>query len=229
MTTAREIITKALQKNGVLTGTETPSADMANDGLDALNALLSSWSNESMLIYAGTRSTHNLVAGVSSYTIGTGQTFNTSRPIFINSAYVTQAGTDYPLTRITDEAYNAIPHKMDGGTPEFFTYSNEFPTATIRFYRVPNVTSTVTLLSEKALSQFTLDDDVSLPPGWERALIFNTAIETNPDYGQPLSETVIEIARQSKASIKTASIRNKTMDADSNFSGRRNIYTGWNQ
>ena len=51
MTTASDIIKKAMQKVGVLTKSESPSSDESADGLDSLNDLLSSWSNESMFIY----------------------------------------------------------------------------------------------------------------------------------------------------------------------------------
>lgn len=43
MTTARDLITMSLRSIGVLHSKETPSAEEADDGLDALNQMLNSW------------------------------------------------------------------------------------------------------------------------------------------------------------------------------------------
>lgn len=43
MTTARDLVTMSLRSIGVLHSGETPSAEEANDGLDALNQMLHSW------------------------------------------------------------------------------------------------------------------------------------------------------------------------------------------
>lgn len=52
MTTALDIIKSSMRKVGALTKTENPSADEAIDGLEMLNDLLASYSNDSMVVYA---------------------------------------------------------------------------------------------------------------------------------------------------------------------------------
>lgn len=88
MTTALGIIKSAMRKVGVLTKTENPSADEAQDGLEMLNDLLSSFSNDSMVIYARYSEDFTLSGGTGSYTIGTGGAFNTARPVKIISAFI---------------------------------------------------------------------------------------------------------------------------------------------
>ncbi len=88
MTTGLGIVTKALQKAGVVTKSETIGNDEASDGLDALNALVSSWANDSMLISSRSWESFTLTAGDAQYSIGTSQDFNTSRPVYIADAYV---------------------------------------------------------------------------------------------------------------------------------------------
>jgi hypothetical protein len=227
MVTARRIVKKALQKNGVLTMGEEPSAEMANDGLDALNAMLSSWSNDSMLIYARVRETFPLSANVGTYTIGPAKTFDTIRPMFIVDAFVRQNTVDYDMSVVPDEVYDGIIVKTQNGIPDLLNYSNEYPTANIRLWPVPSTAYILSITSEKELSQFTLDDEVDLPPGWELALIYNLAILIAPEYGQPVDPVVVEVAQKSKGAIQTAIMRNRTMDAQAAGQGRRNnIYSG---
>lgn len=228
MTTARQIVRKAMQKAGILTKTEDPSADEASDALDALNNMLSSWSNDSLLIYARSWETFNLSGGVGEYTIGTGQTFNTSRPVFIPSAYVRQAQTDYNLSIVSDEVYNDyIMQKSTPGLPQFLSYDNGFPVGRIRVWPVPSTSYQLFLLMEKQLTQFALDDDAQLPPGWERALIYNLAVELAPEYGQQVDAVTVEIAERSRANIQRSIAKARSMDAQPMGVYGFNIYTGY--
>lgn len=229
MTTALGIIKSAMRKAGVLTKNETPSADEAADGLEMLNDLLASISNDSMTVYARTVEDFNLSGGVASYTIGSGGAFNTVRPIRIVSAYVRSGGIDYPLQIINDELYSTIAFKTGGGIPEFLNYTNAFPQATINLYPVPSSSYQLFLVTEKQLVTFTLNETVSLPPGWERMLKYNLAIEMGPEYGQPVPPETIEIARQSKGEIRTAIMAAKPMQWDSGVGLDGNVRTGWNR
>lgn len=230
MTTGLEIVTKALQKNGVLVKSETPSADEASDGLYALNVLVSSLSNDSMMIYARTDENFPLVAGTATYTIGTSQTFNTARPIYIVDAYVRQGTTDYPITQISDEGYAGIVDKTSRGIPNFLNYTNGYSTATIKLWPVPDTSYTLYLLSEKQLATFTLAGDVSLPPGWERFLIHKLGVELAPDYGEAVDQAALvrceQIAKESEAAIRRAIMKNRSMDAAAPVRNKNNIYTG---
>jgi hypothetical protein len=228
MTTARQIIKRAMQRAGVLVKNEDPAADEASDGLARLNDILSMWSNDGMLVYARTLENFNLVGGTTSYTIGTGQTFNTARPMQIISAYVRSGTTDYPLEIISDEKYAAIANKASQGIPEYLNYDNGYPAGTIKLYGTPSSAYVIYLLTEKALTAFsTLDTAASLPPGWEKALTDNLAVELEPEYGQPPNPALAIIARKSKGAIKAAILRAHSYDYPVKTSGFGNIYTGW--
>jgi hypothetical protein len=201
VTTARGIIKKSLQKIGVLVKQEDPTADEAVDALDALNAMLSSWSNDSMNIYARVWESFPLVASDGQYTIGTGGDFNTTRPIQLIDAYTRLSTYDQPMRIVTDEIYASITNKNTLGRPDMITFDNAFPLATIRLYPVPDQNYTLFIQSEKELAQFTLDQVVSLPAGWERALIYNLAIELAPEYGQEVNQAVFSIAMNAKMLI----------------------------
>jgi hypothetical protein len=51
MTTARQIVTRALKELMYMQEGESPSAEAISDGLDALNGMLASWHNDGLLIF----------------------------------------------------------------------------------------------------------------------------------------------------------------------------------
>lgn len=228
MATVLDIIKSAMRKGGFLAKGETPSSDESVDGMEMLNDLLASLANESILVYSRTTETFSLSGGVGSYTIGASATFNTTRPIRIVSAYVRSGEIDYPLSIVNDEQYASIPFKTSSGIPKFLNYSNAFPQATIRLYPVPSSTYSLILVSEKQITSFTsLSDTVSLPPGWERMLKYNLALELCPEYGQQASAEIVKVAQESKAAIKASIMAAKPMQWNSGLGNPNNIYSGY--
>lgn len=219
-----------MQKIGLLTKTEQPSADEVNDAFYSLNSLLASWSNDAMLIVARAWEQFNLVAGQTLYTIGPGQNFNTVRPTFINDAYVIVQSTStpsYQLTVIQDETYFDTTLKTQQGIPFELNFDNAYPTANIRIYFVPDQAYQLFMLSEKPLTSFaTLDTVVSLPPGWEDALIYNLGLRIAPEYSQPVPDGVAQIALNSLNAIRTAIMRNRTMDCEWGQNNGKSVLSG---
>jgi hypothetical protein len=228
MTTARDIIKKAMQKNGVLTKNESPDGDEASDALSALNDLISSWSNDSLLIYARLSESFPLVSGKASYTIGIGGDFNTGRPLQILTAFTRIGNIDYDISIIDESTFDGITQKsISSSIPDVMLYEAGFPLGTINIYPTPT-TGTLHIRSEKQLSQLpTLDTDLEFPPGWERALVYNLAIEIASEYGQPVDQASYQIAMDALNKIKTAVARNKKMDMYAYNGSNRNVYTGW--
>jgi hypothetical protein len=216
-----------MRRVGVLTKTEDPSADELNDAYDMLNDLLDSLSNDSMTVYARTLESFP-VSGAINYTIGTGGDFNTSRPVKIIAAFFRMDGTDYKLELINDTNYAGISQKSTTGIPVFLNFTNEYPLATIRLFPAPSSGGQLFLLTEKPLSQFTVDQDLNFPPGWRRMLINNLAIELAPEYGQQVPPELLSVAMESKAQIRAAVMRAKSMQWNSGVSASDNVYTGWN-
>lgn len=228
MTTALGLITSAMKKIKVLTKSETPSSDEAADGLTALNAMLSSWSNDSLLCYARVSESFTLTPGTGTYNIGTSYTFNTARPINIVSAFIRESNTDYPLTIIPDEAYDALPYKTQTSSiPEFLNYVTGFPSGTIRLVDVPSAANSLFLTSEKVLTSFVLSDTVSLPPGWEEALIYNLALRMAPEYDADADALTVKIAQDSLSAIKLTVAKNRPILFEGAAGQKQNIYTGY--
>lgn len=225
--TLRELIVRAMKQAGILTFNEEPTAEQINDAVDDLNSMLDSWSNDEMLIAARAWETFTLSAGTQQYTIGTGQTFNTIRPMLIVSSYIKVGSLNYNVEIIDDENFNAIGQPTLRGIPYYLNYDNGFPVGILRFYYTPDQNYQVFLLTEKPLTGYALDDDIILPPGWESALIFNLGVWLSPQYSQPIPESLAAMAAQTKGAIRTAIIRNRTMDWEPSVGVIPNIYNGY--
>lgn len=231
MTTGREIATKALQKSRVITKNETPSDDEINDTLDAINNMIASWSNDSLLLFARVREEFALSGGQEEYQIGAGATdFNTERPIQILQAFVSQGNVKLQnLSIVNDVLYQRYVENFQfNGIPIYLNYDNNFPIGIIRLYPQPGAAYILTMLSEKQLTSLSLDVDIQYPPGWERAIIFNGAAEIAGEFGTALTEQDAQIAEESLSSIKTAVAKNTTMDAlPMGTPNQFNVFRGW--
>lgn len=227
MTTALDIITRAMQEAGILYKSETPDADEASDALKKLNAMMSSFSNESLLVTARVRESFPLTSA-QSYTIGSGGDFNTTRPTYIIEAHVTQGSLTYPMGAITDEVYETVGIKSLGGIPEFYNYTNGYPLGTFYIWPIGDASYTFHILSEKPLTTFDgLTTSVDLAPGWEELLVYNLGARMCPSFGQPISPELRYFAEQSLASIKLSIAKSRTMDSSPRGVNVGNIYNGW--
>jgi len=222
MATAQEIIEDALADIGAVDPLETLTANEAAHGLRKLNELLESWSNESLAVYQILQEGFATVAGTGSYTIGSGATWNTTRPLRIESAFLRDsAANDTPLAVLNREEYDSIPLKTTQYRPEELFY---YPTAaqgTVYLRGVPDAVYTVYLNSHKQLQSFTaLTTTVVLPPGYLRAIKSNLALDLAPGYNKTQSVLLAAIARDSKAAIKRINSRTpKLKVADTAFHG----------
>lgn len=231
MATARDLITRALKACRILAPGESPSASEAADAFMIMNMMLSSWSTDSLNIYANTLENFSLVSGTASYTIGTGQTFNTTKPITIQTMYVRSGSIDYPITSMNDVDFaNEIAMKSVRAIPYYYNFNNNYPTSIIQFYPVPDQNYQLFILSEKPLSAIaSLDTVISFPDGWEYAIVYNLAMLLFPEYQQPIDPAIAKIAGDSKKSIKRAVNRNHLFVFEDNNKYRQtdNIYGGW--
>jgi len=233
MSTGRDLIKSTLRLIGAIASGETPSSAEASDALVVLNQILDSWSLENLLLHARAHEEFALTAGSQSRTMGPGGNFNTTRPIRIEQALIRTTDTDpidYPLKIATIEEWARITSKqVDAEVPTHLLIENTVTTTTLYFYPVPTVAYKAALYSWKALTEIaTLDTTLTMPPGYERALRYNLAIELAPEYGKTLPGEIIAIAGESKEVIKRSNIKPQIITVDEALlgSGSFNILTG---
>lgn len=209
MATAGDLIDRSLRLLGQIGAGETASTDEAADGLEVINALLESWRNERLMAYAFEELTLTLANADSSYTIGSGGDVNTTRPVAIERAWIVDSNISYPVRIIDEKEYAAIPDKAaTADWPDKLLYRPTMATGTIIVHHVPNATRTMKLLVRVPVTAFAATStSVSLPPGWERALAYNLAVDWAPEFETEPSSAVVKMAQESKASIKQANYR----------------------
>lgn len=218
--TGRDVVSASLRLIGAMAPGESLAAQEATDGLSTLNRMLGSWSNESLLIHAIVRETPlTLTAGDGSYTLGASGDIST-RPQRIEKALIRDETSSPAIEReiriLSIDEWAAIPAKDTQSTYPTSLYDDgAYPQRTISLYPIPSATHKLVLFTLRALTSIsTLDTDVSLPPGYEEALIYNLALRLAPEYGRAVSDAVALVAGESKAGLKRANHRPRYLEVD---------------
>lgn len=232
--TGRDLLTGALRTLGVLSTGESLSASDASDGLQTLNDLIDSFSNERLLIHTVTEEAElTLTAGQGSYTLGTGGDI-TTRPQSIDGALIrddsASPAIDYPLHMLTDAEWQRITQKDTESTiPTEIHIDGGYPLRTAHLYPVPSASKKLVLYTLRPLTRIaTLDTELSLPPGYARMLKFNVVLDLAPEYGRQVDAMTLKAAQESKEVIKRQNHRLRLLRTDPALQMSRgfNIYTG---
>lgn len=235
MAEVRAIVTAALRELGVLAAGEVATADEANSGLEELNRLVDQWAGEQLLIHRITRTTWTLVSGTQVYTVGAGGTVNVARPVFIDHVNFIDTSTDpdteYQLTPLTDDAWAALAQKALTATkPSNWFYNPTFPTGTLTLWPTPtNSGLQGALYAPQQVAEFaSLDEVISLPPGYRRMLVKNLARDLAPSFDRQIHPQLSEQAIESKATVKRNNYRLSDLSFDPAVTGggAYNIVTG---
>jgi hypothetical protein len=214
MSTALDIITDSMTDLGAVDPAEAITADEGSYGLRKLNEMLASWSLESLAVYQILNEGFATVAGTASYSIGSGATWNTTRPLKVESAFLRSNSIDYPLRVIEREEYDRITLKSTQFMPEALYYEPSVANGLVYLYGVPDAVYTVFLNSLKQLQSFAaLTTTVVLPPGYLLAIKSNLSLQLVA-YNRKPSEELKQIARESKANIKRLNSRTPKLRLD---------------
>lgn len=220
---------------GVLASGETATADEAANALVSLNDMIESWSTQSLLIYNKTPEVFSLVAAQQSYTWGVGGNFNSARPMSISNINYRQVSgsttLELPIDIINEDEWSNISVKtVTSNLPTKMWPVYTFPTATLYFWPIPSIASTVDVWSWKALTAYsTLTTVLSLPPGYTRALRYNLAMELAGEYGVQPSQVVEDKAISSIESIKRMNTKEQYLGTDQGVLSKKstwNWFTG---
>lgn len=211
MATAANIIRSSLGLLGVAAPGEPVNPNQAEDCLRALNVMLDGWGVENLYAYATQDITHAVVSDASSLTIGpsTADITVSARPVrFEGGSYFSQGGVDYPMHRITEAEYNGIGIKDIAGLgPCGFKYVPSLPNGVLFFWPQATAGTTLHLIAQVQVSAFAnLSTEYTLPPGYERALIFSLAEEVAALFEREIPPTVGRNAANARRFIKRANV-----------------------
>lgn len=211
--TGQQLVNAAMNLLGALTQGESPSVSESTDALQAANDMLASWSIERMNIFTILRSEHPLVTATQSYTIGSAGVFNVTRPVKYERAAILIANAggsgklSQPLDLIDEKQWSDIVERgVSGVIPRVMYADMAFPLTTLYLWPVPTFTGTapqLELWTWQQLQSFAdLTTAYTFPPGYDRALKFNLAVEVAPQFGIVPTPQVQQIAAESKAALR---------------------------
>jgi len=204
MATPSTMIVSALIKIGEKPVGGTLNANEQTEYLQRLNQMLETWFNDGLICYATQTDTHPLTAGDGVYTIGPGGDIDVPWPTKIISAYtIDGANLSRDIDVIENLEWESIVLKQLGnGYPSKLWYDNSFPLGTIHLWMLPLGSLTLYITSYQRLQNFPLiSTTVSLPPGYEKAIIDNLAIDLAMGLTEP-SERLVKSAERGLAMIK---------------------------
>lgn len=203
--TAGDMINRALRLLGVLAEGETPSSDTSADALVALNQMIDSWNTERLAVFSTQDQTFTWPSGQQSRTLGPSGNFVGTRPILLDdSTYYVYNSVSYPIAFINQEQYDAIALKTVTSTvPQLMFVNTGYPDITMYLYPVPTADLTFHFISVEELDQpATTSTNMTFPPGYLRAFVYNLACELAPEFGIEPSKQVQRVAMTSKRNLK---------------------------
>jgi len=234
MATAGDQINGALRLLGVLAEGETPSSEMADDALRALNQMIDSWSAEKLSVFSTQDQILTWPASAQSRTLGPTGTLVGNRPITLDDATYFRdptTGISYGLKIVNQQQYNGIAVKTVTSTyPQIIFINDTYPDAEISVYPVPTRALEFHFVSVEPLTQpAVLASDLLIPPGYLRAFRYNLACEIASEYGIEPTPTIQRVAMVSKRTIKRNNNPNDVMSIPYSIVGTRqrfNIFAG---
>lgn len=226
--TLLELLSDAFYELGIYSPSETIDADHAQFAGRRLNSMIDSWKSEKLNVYREQRTgPFNLVANTQTYTIGSGATWNTPRPIWIDFAGLVQTvggGTpvpEYPIHVMTDfEWAMTVVKALTSTLPTGLWYDRSFTSSgygTITMWPIPTVANQVVLYSPVPVDEFSLTDlsvSVLLPPGYRDFLMYHLAIRIAPSFGKSPNDVTIAMASTAMEKVKNSNLRMNTLRVD---------------
>lgn len=218
-TTVRDVAMRALRLLGVLGPSEVPDAYQSAIALETLNDWLDQGKADRPRIYTVARDTATLTASAASFTVGSGGAINIARPVFLDRvAYVDNSASpalEISLGRLlTDAEYMAIPNKALTSTrPQAAYYRPDFPLGLLIPWPISTGASLLwAVYHPVAVDEFTtINDTVTLPPGYRLMLITKLAIMMSPIFSRQVTRELLKMAADAEAIVARANEREQPL------------------
>ena len=201
--TAATIVNDALKEIHVLAEGDTPSATMADDAFRALNRIMEMLSNDQSFAYTPNELTIALT-GQSTFTIGAAGDIVADRPIAIQTATFDRGSITYPVQVVDNQKWDNITYKTAAGAnPVGIWYEPTMPTGIVHVWPVCTGGTLRMRVLNLVNSFASLATTLSMPPGYEEALIKTLAVNIAPQYpAGTLSPLTIKAAERAMRLIR---------------------------
>ena len=187
MTTALTLITDALVEiNAHDLGQAVPAEDAAL-GLRYLNRMMQRWTN-SPGMFPVLPEVSVPMTGAASYTIGPTGDVVAARPVRIQRATFVLGNVEYPVDVLNRDQWDTLAVKDATGAPvSRIWYDASVTNGRVYTYPIAD-TGTLKLDAASLLASFaTLATSLTLPEGYESAIVLTLAIDLSGAYQRPIS------------------------------------------
>jgi hypothetical protein len=227
MATIGDVITASLQDLGLVSASESPSADDSALALSRVNDWIDGLATQNLTVYTNARTTWTITSGKTSYTVGTGGDVSCTRPIaptdILNIGYQDTSVSpvqEYLLGRpLTEDGYAALtPKSLTATYPQYWYYNPTFASSlgTLTPWPVPT-SSTLqgVIYTPVPVTEFTgLTDTILLPPGYRRYYRTSLALELAPSFSVVPSPGLQQIANEAATEVKRSNQRLMDLSLD---------------
>ena len=199
--------TDALSYLGVLDAGGTPSATEVAQALRTANDMLDNMSSEELMIPGLLLQTFTLTASTASYTIGTGLTFNVTRPMAIEAAVhintLNSQPLETPIKIVNGAEWASIDNRAsDNNFIEYLFYDRAISGAKVYVSPRP-LGGSIQLTMWTALTQFVdATTTLSFPPGYLQPLTYMLAMALAPRYAVAPDDVLVKNAMDSMARLR---------------------------
>lgn len=206
-----DLIKGALRKIGVVPQGETPTTDQITEGAFALNLLVKAWQADGMPLWALRTTAIPLSATVNTYSIGTGLTVNTDKPLKIIRAWNRDitSNVDIPMRILTRQEYDILGNKTSAGNPIQIYYDPQRDSGVLKVFPTPSTleatNNQIYITYQRPYEDFdTSTDTPDFPQEWYMAVLYGLAVVLAPEYGLPIDQR--QVLGREAADIKVAAM-----------------------
>lgn len=192
--TRNDIIFASLRLLGVLEEGATPNPTAIENASLVLNMMIKDWMTDGIKLWTTTEITLPLVAGQTSYSIGSENTNDliTNKPLRLIQAFLRNLSVDpfidMPMTLISEQEYNILGSKFSEGAINSVYYKPYVNHGIAKVFLTPN-TSTATNYELHLNVQRPIEDisganqTFDFPSEWYQSLRWGLASELASEYG----------------------------------------------
>jgi len=178
--TAREVVTLALRRLGVLMATEDPSSEDAALGLMEMNVLLRTWQVSGPDLWRTSEGSLTLTADTASFSLP-------AAVYRVTSCRFRRSGIDLPMELLTREEYFDLPLKTSQGTPT--QYYSDVQRSGVDLYVWPVLASVTDetikyTYQRRFFTVETLDQTIDIPHEYLSAISWALAAALAPAFGK---------------------------------------------
>lgn len=190
--TRNNIVRDAYLLLGTIDADEILPAELLADGSRMLNMMVKHWQIHTRL-WPTKDVTVTLTAGTESYTVGSGQTVDTPRPLRITYARRRDSSNnEIPVDVVSRQTYMDLPVKSTEAPATMVYYDPQLSTGTLYVWPTGTTDNTTLIITvQRPLEDFDAAANTpDFPQEWYLAIVYNLAVKLGPQIDTQVPQDV---------------------------------------